>query len=81
MATISHIVIAYTLCLMAVYVFLFWRVCRCTHTSLADRQVTCSGDEGTMLPSVGSMCLHTADVIEKTNSIHVMTHDGQSHAN
>lgn len=62
MATISHIVIAHT-CIW--WLFLFWRVCRCTHTSVANRQVTCSGAEGTMLPSVGSMCLHTVTDIEK----------------
>lgn len=27
-------------------------------TSLAEHQVTCSGAEGTMLPSVGSRSLH-----------------------
>lgn len=56
MATISHIVIAHT---RVWWLFLFCRVCRCAFTSLADRQVTCSGEEGTTLPSVGSMCLHT----------------------
>lgn len=40
MATISHIVIAHT---RFWWLFLFWRVRRCTRTSLADRQVTCSG--------------------------------------
>lgn len=62
MATISHIVIAHT-CIW--WLFLFWRVSQCAHTSLADCQVTCSGEEGTMLPSVGSMCLHRARDIEK----------------
>ena len=62
MATISHIVFAHT-CIW--WLFLFWRVSWCVCTSLADRQVTCSGEEGTMLPSVGSMCLHTASDIEK----------------
>lgn len=57
MATISHIVIAHT---RIWWLFLFWRVCQCSRTSLADRQITCSGEEGTMLPSVGSTCLHTA---------------------
>lgn len=52
-----------TLCVW--WLFLFWRVRRCARTSLADRQVTCSGDEGTMLPSVGSVCLHTVTDIEK----------------
>lgn len=56
MATISHIVIAHT---GVWWLFLFWRVCRCAFTSLADRQVTCSWEEGTTLPSVGPMCLHT----------------------
>lgn len=78
MATISHIVIAHT-CIW--WLFLFCRVCRCTHTSLAVCQVTCSDDEGTMLPSVGSKCLHTETDTERTFSIPVMTHDRQSHAN
>lgn len=62
MATISHIIIAHT-CIW--WLFLFWRVCQCTRTSLADRQVTCSGEEGTMLPSVGSMSLHTGSNADK----------------
>lgn len=78
MATISHIVIAHT---RVWRLFLFWRVCRCTRTSLAVCQVTCSGDEGTMLPSVGSVCLHTVTDSEKHPAPPVMTHDSQSHAN
>lgn len=40
--------------------FYFLRVSQCTPTSLADCQVTCSAHRGTMLPSVGSVCLHTS---------------------
>lgn len=78
MATISHIVITHT---RVWWLFLFWRVCRCTLTSLAVCRVTCSGDEGTMLPSVGSVCLHTVTDSEKPPAPPVMTHDSQSHAN
>lgn len=61
--------------------FYFGRFVRCTRTSLARRQVTCCVEGGTMLPSVGSVCLHTAADTGKTSSVAVMTHDKQSHAN
>lgn len=41
--------------------FYFGGLLDVARTSLAEHQVTCSGGGGTMLPSVGSKCLHTAD--------------------
>lgn len=41
--------------------FYFGGLVDVARTSLAEHQVTCSGGGGTMLPSVGSKCLHTAD--------------------
>lgn len=49
--------------------FYFWGFFRCTPTSLADCHVTYAGEEVTMLPSVGSMCFHTATRHWKTPSI------------
>lgn len=66
--------------------FYFLRVFQNTPTSLADCQVTCSAHRGTMLPSVGSVCLHTSKRHWKKRQApppphSMMTHDGQSHGN
>lgn len=58
---------------MAVFIYLFFLgfldACSpLTPTSLADCQVTCSAQEGTMLPSVGSMCLHTTRAMPCKNA-------------